>query len=66
MSSGLRKQLEGAGFPFQVEALEGVDNAIHAVHIDEADHGPGSPAHLHEATLDDIAIIWPETRQRGD
>ena len=57
MSSGLCKQLEGAGFPFQVEALEdGVDDAVHALHIDEADHGPGSPAHLHEAALDDRKV----------
>jgi hypothetical protein len=51
----LRKKLEGAGFPFQVKALEnGVDDRIHALHIDKANHGPGTATHFHETTLDDI------------
>src|SRR5271157_6291125 len=55
MSSSLCKQLEGAGFQFQVESLEdGVDDSVHALHVDEADHGPSSPAHLHEAAFDDV------------
>jgi hypothetical protein len=55
MSSGLCKQLEGAVFPRQVESLEnGVDDAVDAGHIDEADHGPSSSAHLHEAALNNV------------
>ena len=54
-SSCLCKYGEGAGFPFQVEALEdGVNDAIHAFDIHKTHHGPGSPAHLHEAALDDV------------
>jgi|SRR5580700_10341379 hypothetical protein len=54
-SSCLSKYGEGAGFPFQVEALEdGVNDAIHAFDIHKTHHGPGSPAHLHEAALDDV------------
>jgi hypothetical protein len=54
-SSCLCKYGEGAGFPFQVEALEdGVNDAIHAFDIHKTHHGPGSPAHLHEASLDDV------------
>src|SRR5579863_8515281 len=55
MSSCLCKKVEGAGFPFQVESLEdGVDDAVHAFDVDEADHGPGSSANFHEAALDDV------------
>ena len=54
-SSSLCKKVEGAVFPFQVESLEdGVDDAVHAFDVDEADHGPGASAHFHEATLDDV------------
>src|SRR3989442_13870516 len=50
MSSCLCKYGEGAGFPFQIESLEdGVDDAVHALDIYEADHGPGATAHLHKA-----------------
>ncbi len=53
MSSRLCKKLEGAVFPFQVESLEdGVDDAVDAGHVDEADHGPGAATHFHEAALD--------------
>jgi hypothetical protein len=42
--------VEGVGFPFQVESLEdGVDDAIHALDIDKADHRPGPPSYLDEA-----------------
>src|SRR5271157_294478 len=47
-SSCLCKNPEGAGFPFQVEALEdGVDDAIHALHVHEADHGPSAAPYFH-------------------
>ena len=50
------KNAEGAGFPFQVESLEdGVDDAVHGLHVDEADHGPGSASHFDEAALDDVS-----------
>jgi hypothetical protein len=40
MSSRLSKKVEGAVFPFQVESLEdGVEDAVHAFYVDEADHG---------------------------
>ena len=55
MSSCLCKKLEGAVFPFQVEPLEdGVNDAVHALDVDEADHGPGSASDFDEAALDDI------------
>ena len=54
-SSRLCKYAEGASFPFQVESLEdGVDDAVHGLHVDEADHGPGTAANFDEATLDDV------------
>jgi hypothetical protein len=56
MSSGLCKKLEGAVFPFQVESLEdGVNDAVHAGDIDEADDGPSSSANFHETKFDDVA-----------
>src|SRR6478672_12248055 len=55
MSSRLCKKLEGAVFPVEVEALEDrVNNSIHALYVDEADHGPGSPPHFHKAAFDDV------------
>jgi len=55
MSSRLCKYSEGAGFPFQVESLEdGVDDSVHGLHIDEADHGAGSSADFDETAFDDI------------
>src|SRR5271157_5788419 len=55
MSSCLCKYGEGAGFPFQIESLEnGVDDAIHALDIHKAHHGPGTPSYFHEAALDHI------------
>ena len=39
-SSCLCKNSEGAGFPFQVEALEdGVNDTIHALDVHKANHG---------------------------
>jgi hypothetical protein len=44
-SSCLCKNAEGAGFPFQVKALEdGVEDTIHALDVDKAHHGPGAAA----------------------
>jgi hypothetical protein len=55
MSSRLCKNLEGAIFPFQVKSLEnGMDNAIHALHIHKADHGPGPPTYFDKTTLDHV------------
>lgn len=54
-SSCLCKNTEGAGFPFQAEALEdGLNDAVHAMHVDKAHHGTSAAAHLHKAALDDI------------
>jgi hypothetical protein len=53
--SCLCKNAEGAGFPFQVKALEdGVEDTIHALEVDKAHHGPGAAAHLDEAALNNI------------
>jgi len=53
--SCLCKKLEGAVFPFQVKSLEnGVDDPIHALHVDKVDHGTGTALYFHEAALDDI------------
>ena len=55
MSSGLCKKVECAVFPFQVKSLEdGVNDSIHALHVDKADHGPGAAPEFHEAALDDV------------
>ena len=55
MSSRLCKKLEGAVFPVEVKALEDrVNNSIHALYIDKADHGPGSPPDFHKAAFDDV------------
>src|SRR2546425_1042269 len=54
---------EGAGFPFQVESLEdGMDDAVHALDIYEADHGPGATAHLHETAS--ITLVVRSLRRR--
>src|SRR5437660_3256186 len=69
MSSSLCKKLEGAVFPFQVESLEdGVDDAVHALHVDEADHGPGSSAYFHETAFNDIggAHLLPQVPGQGE
>jgi len=61
-SSRLCKSVEGASFPFHVESPEdGVDDAAHGLHVDEADHGPGSSAYFHKAALDDVggAQLFP-------
>src|SRR6266849_5729034 len=55
MSSCLCKKAEGAVFPLLVEAMEdGVDDALDAEFVDEADHGARAAAHLHEAAFDDV------------
>ena len=55
MSSCLCKKLEGAVFPLWLQAAkDGMNDPVHALQVDEADQGPGSSAHLHEAALDDI------------
>jgi len=69
MSSGLCKKLEGAVFPFQVESLEdGIDDAVHAGHVDETHHGPGSSANLHEAAFDDVGgtHLLPQVPGQGN
>ena len=49
------KKRGGCDFPFQVEPLEdGVDDANHGLHVDEADHGPGTAANFNEAAFDDV------------
>ena len=51
-SSYLCKSGENAGFQFQAKSLEdGVDDAVHGLHVVEADHGPGTAAHFDESSL---------------
>ena len=55
MSSCLCKNLEGAIFPLQVEAMKDrVDNAVHAFDIHKADHRPGPSPDLDEQAFDDV------------
>src|ERR1700691_2328026 len=57
MSSCLCKKPEGAIFPFVLfihRVEDGVDDSVHAVDVDEADHGTGAAPHLHEAALDNV------------
>src|SRR5271166_5686254 len=54
-SSCLCKNPEGAVFPFQIESLEdGVDDPIHALHVDEADHGPSAASNFHKTAFDNV------------
>jgi len=51
----LRKSAEGAGFPLRIESLEdGVDDPVHGLHVDQADHGPGAAANFDQTAFDDI------------
>ena len=55
MSSCLCESVEGAIFPLWVHEIEDrINDSIHALHVDKADHGPGAAADLHEAALDDV------------
>jgi len=55
MSSRLCKYAERTVFPFQVESLEdGVDDSVHELHVDEADHGAGAAANFDETAFDDV------------
>ena len=55
MSSGVCKKLEGAVFPFQVEALEdGINDTVYAGYVDKANHRSSSPANFYETTLDEV------------
>ena len=68
-SSCLCKNLEGAVFPFQVEALEdGVDNPVHALHVHKADHGASAPPHFDEAAFDDVggAQLSPQLSREAE
>jgi len=45
----------GAITPLLVQAVEdGIDDSVHALHVDETDHGPSATTDLHEATPDDV------------
>src|SRR5581483_2145157 len=69
MSSRRCKYGEGAGFPFQIESLKnGVDDSVHALDVDEADHGPGATAYLHKAALDNVggAQLAPQVRGKSE
>jgi hypothetical protein len=62
----LCKQVEGVGFPFQVESLEdGVDDAIHALDIDKADHRPGPPSYFDEAASITLVVRSLRHKCRG-
>src|SRR5215469_18712781 len=68
-SSCLCKNLEGAVFPFQVEALEdGVDDPVQAFDIHKADHGPGAPPNFDEAAFDDVggAQLSPQLSREAE
>ena len=55
MSSCLCKQLEGAVFPLRTVLLKDrIENPVHALHVDETNHGTGAAANLHEAALDGV------------
>jgi hypothetical protein len=65
MSSRLCKYTEGASFPFQVESLEdGVDDSVHGLHVDEANHGRGTTADFDETAFDDVGGAHPLSRTR--
>src|ERR1044071_8744557 len=54
-SSCLCKNAEGAGFPFQVKAMEdGVDDSVDTLHVHKADHRSGAPPYFYKTTLNDI------------
>src|SRR3990172_2435848 len=63
MSSRLCKKPEGAVFPLGTVLLkDGIEDPIHALDIDETNHGTGAAADLHEAALDGVggAELPPE------
>ena len=42
-------------FSIQIEFLEdGVDNSIHGLYVDEADHGPSAASDFDETALDEV------------
>ena len=49
------KNSEGAGFPFQVEAVEDrIDDSVDTGYVDKAYHGAGTASDFDEAALDDV------------
>ena len=70
-SSCLCKKSEGAGFPFQVKAMEdGVDDSVDTLHVHKADHRTGPPPHFYETTFDNVGSpqlfpqMWWKTEKR--
>ena len=54
-SSCLCKKSEGAGFPFQVKAMEdGINYSIDTLDVYKANHWSGSAPHFDKTTLNDI------------
>jgi hypothetical protein len=54
-SSRLCKKSEGAGFPFQVKAMEdGIDCSVHALNVHKADDRSGSAPHSDKTTLNNL------------
>src|SRR5207245_9534883 len=69
MSSCLCKKAEGPVpplVPFVVAIEDGIDNAVHALDVEDADHGACATTHLHKAALDDIggAQLGPEVPRK--
>ena len=55
MSSCLCKNLERAVFEVSAKAAEDrKDSPVHAVHIDDANHGSASTSDFHKAAFDDV------------
>ena len=55
MSSCLCKSVEGAVSPLWVHAVKDREHdSVHALHIDEANHGSGAAPDLDEAPLDHV------------
>src|SRR5487761_749635 len=54
-SSCLCKKSEGAVLPLLVESVKNrIDDSLHAGHIHEQHHGPGTSSDFHEAAFDRI------------
>ena len=59
-SSRLCKYAEGAGFPFQIKSLEdGVDDSVHGLDVDKADHRPCSSPDFDETSFDRDIYLTP-------
>ena len=58
---------EGAVLPLLIKSLKnGIDDSLHAGHVNEHHHGPGAPPDFHEAALDGIGGAQLAAQRLGE